>query len=82
MAAAILIGMLIDTYPEVVWNVVEELGKSSDPLIRMIVATTLLEHLIEHDSATYDGRAEDLAKTSGHFRDTLGMCWFRDATQS
>jgi hypothetical protein len=75
--ALIVIGELMWTHPEEVWQVVLAHGGSEDSDMRAGVATVLLEHLLEEHFEEYFPRIRaEILRGSARFAETVGMCWF------
>lgn len=79
--AAIVVGESIDTDPEAVWRVVACFGDSPDDDMRDVMATVLLEHLLEHDFDGYMDKVKaEIARGRLGFLDTLASCWLTAET--
>ena len=73
--SAILMGLYLPCRAEQIWQTVVDLGSSEDGDAREMIATVLLEHLIDYDAARYRPLAEDAAARSSYFQQTLDLCW-------
>jgi hypothetical protein len=60
---------------DAVWAFIEKWGCNANDELRMIVATYLLEHFLEHHFEDYIARVEQLALSDANFADTVSHCW-------
>lgn len=60
--AVIVVGELVDSDPEAVWDVVEQFGDSPDSDMRTAVATVLLEELLDRYVEEYFPCVRDLVE--------------------
>ena len=75
--ALVVIGELIESRPQDVWDVVAKHGDSKDADMRTAIACVLLEHLLDFDFETYFGKVRDeIHKGRYRFIDTLEGCSF------
>jgi len=64
---------------EEIWEVIAELGDSSDEDIRTAVACVLLEDLLDFDYDTYFPKVKEAVRKGRYrFINTLSYCWFDD----
>ncbi len=77
-----VISELIETQPELVWEVVSKFGDSNNKDMRMAIACVLLEHLIDYDFDTYFTKVSELIHRGRYgFIDTLEFCSFVEISE-
>lgn len=75
--ALIVVGELIGSYPQEVWQVVADYGDHPDEDMRTGVACVLLEHLLEeHFEECLPRVRAKLLEGSPLFADMVRTCWF------
>jgi uncharacterized protein DUF6869 len=65
----------IETEPEPVWSFARRWACSTDEDVRMAIATSVLEHLLEYHFDTFISRIEEAARIDRRFADTVSHCW-------
>lgn len=72
-----VIADLIESEPDLVWDVICEFGDSDDDDMRTATATVLLEHLLDYDFERYFPKVQHQIRNKRYrFIDTLGSCSF------
>lgn len=73
----IVIAELIESEPDLVWDVVSQFGDFDDDDMRAAIATILLEHLLDRDFERYFAKVkEEIRNQRYRFIDTLDSCSF------
>jgi hypothetical protein len=73
--AVIAIGEYIESEPEAVWSFIRRWGSHPQEDLRDLIATCLLEHLLERHFAAYFRRVKQQALAASRFADTFLRCW-------
>jgi len=73
--AIIEVAEYLGSCPEEVWGFAARWGCSDDADLRSAIATCVLEHLLEHDFATFFPQASTLARSNANFAQTISLCW-------
>jgi len=73
----IVIAELIESEPDLAWDIVSKFGDSYDDDMRMAMAKILLEHLLDRDFDRYFSKTkEEIQNKRYRFIDTLESCSF------
>ena len=72
--AVIRVGTFIESDPEQVWAFACKWGRHSSADLRTVVATCLLEHLLEYHFDMVFPRVETAVRQSRRFADAFSMC--------
>lgn len=73
--AMIGVGDYVETHAEEVWVFVARWGTHDQRDLRMAIACSVLEHLLEYHFELVFSRVERLARDKQHFADTFCSCW-------
>ena len=73
--AVIRVADFIETNPEEVWEFAVRWGASSDPDLRMAIATCLMEHLLEQHPNRFTERLEQASLAIPLFAEMVSHCW-------
>lgn len=70
------LGEYVESYPEAIWPLVLVHGSSDNSVVRLAMATCVLEHILEHHFERYFSEMERRVNAGNHaLRETLKSCW-------